>query len=276
MKQAIFIISVLLVSFSCKTVKKVQNIQTAMVRKDTAQAVIIKEAPKVDSAAIVEGIMSKVAKSKIDFKTFNAKIKVDYDGAERSDNYTAYLSMRKDSVILIKVAGKFLGISKVGLQVKITKDSVVLVKMVDDKSVMYRAISYLQEETQIPFDFYTMQDMIIGNPIFITGNLISYKNLATQLLVLVNGDVFKHLVTLDINDSRILHSKLDDVNIQRNRTCDITFGNYQQMGPYLFAANRKISVAEKSKLDITLDFKEFSLNEPLKYTFEIPKNYKRK
>ncbi|KAF0242661.1 MAG: hypothetical protein FD183_282, partial [Chitinophagaceae bacterium] len=25
-----------------------------------------------------------------------------------------------------------------------------------------------------------------------------------------------------------------------------------------------------------LDFEEFTLNEPLKYTFEVPKNYKRK
>ena len=48
------------------------------------------------------------------------------------------------------------------------------------------------------------------------------------------------------------------------------------MGPYQFATYRKISVSEKSKLDIYLDFKEYSLNEPLKYAFEIPKNYKRK
>jgi hypothetical protein len=48
------------------------------------------------------------------------------------------------------------------------------------------------------------------------------------------------------------------------------------MGTYQFATQRKIVVAEKSKLDINLDFKEFSLNEPLKYAFEVPKNFKRK
>ncbi len=184
--------------------------------------------------------------------------------------------MQKDSVILIKVAGKFLGISKVGLETKITKDSVVMIKLVEGKSVLYRSISYLQEVTQIPFDFYTLQDMLIGNPVFIDGNLVSYKNTSTQLLVLMVGDMFKHLVTLDNTDNRILHSKLDDIDIQRNRTCDITFGNYQSLGPYQFAAYRKISVAEKSQLDVYLDFKEFTLNEPLKYTFDIPKNVKRK
>lgn len=260
----------------CKTAKKVQTIQAAITKKDTAQTIVIKEAPKVDSAAIVKDIVGKVAKSKINFNTFNAKIKVTYESAENSDNYTAYLSIKKDSVILIKVAGKFLGISKVGLQAKITRDSVVLVKLIDGKSVTYRSISYLQEVTQIPFDFYTLQDMIIGNPIFIDGNLVSYKNTSSQLLVLMVGDLFKHLISIDNSGDRILHSKLDDVDVQRNRTCDITFSNYQPMGPFQFAAYRKISVAEKSKLDIYLDFKEFTLNEPLKYTFDIPKNLKRK
>ncbi len=266
----------LMLGGACKTVKKVQGIQKAISKKDTAQTIVIKESPKVDSAAIVKDLMSKVVKSKIDFNTFNAKIKVNYESAENSDNYTAYLSMQKDSVILIKVAGKFLGISKVGLETKITKDSVVMIKLVEGKSVLYRSISYLQEVTQIPFDFYTLQDMLIGNPVFIDGNLVSYKNTSTQLLVLMVGDIFKHLVTLDNTDNRILHSKLDDIDIQRNRTCDITFGNYQSLGPYQFAAYRKISVAEKSQLDVYLDFKEFTLNEPLKYTFDIPKNIKRK
>ena len=264
-----------LVLFSCKTVKKVQGIQEAIAKKDTAQVVVIKETPKIDSGAIVRDIMSKVVKGKIDFNTFNAKIRVDYDGVDKSDNYTAYLSMKKDSIILITIKGSVLGISAVGLEAKIKKDSVVLV-FKQDGYVQYRAISYIQESTQLPFDFYSLQDMIIGNPVFIDSNVVSYKASQSQLLVFMVGNLFKHLLTLSNTDYRVMHSKLDDVDIQKNRTCDITFSNYQTMGAYQFATYRKISVAEKSKLDIYLDFKEFSLNEPLKYNFEIPKKFKRK
>lgn len=271
-----FLAIVIILAFSCKTVKKTQGIQEAITKKDTAQTIVIKEAPKVDSAAIVKDILSKVVRNKIDFTTFNAKIRVDYEGPEKSDNYTAYLSMKKDSVILIKIKGSFLGISAVGLEAKINKDSVTVVQLVGQKYVMYRSISYLQEVTQIPFDFAALQDLFIGNPVFIDNNVVSYKAGATQLLVLMVGDLFKHLLTLDNTDYRVLHSKLDDVDIQRNRTGDITFSGYRPMGPYQFATYRKISVAENSKLDIYLDFKEFALNEPLKYNFEIPKNYKRK
>jgi hypothetical protein len=271
----LFIILLALIVFSCKTVKKTQTIQEAITKKDTAQTIVIKESPKVDSAAIVKDILSKVVRSKIDFNTFNAKIKVDYEGPEKSDNYTAYLSMKKDSIILIKIKGSFLGISAVGLEAKIRRDSVTVVQLVGQKSVTHRSISYLQEMTQIPFDFATLQDLLIGNPVFIDNNVVSYKASANQLLVLMVGGLFKHLLTLDNTAYHIQHSKLDDVDLQRNRTGDITFSEYRPMGPYQFATYRKISVAEKSKLDISLDFKEYSLNEPLKYNFDIPKNYKR-
>ena len=261
---------------SCKTVKKVATIQEAIDKKDTTQTIVITETPKVDSASIVRNIMDKVVTNNIQFKTFNAKIKVDYESAENSDSYTGYLSIAKDSLIYIRIRGSFLGISAEGLQVKITKDSVVLVKKVGDKYVQYRTIDYLKEATQIPFDFSTLQDLLIGNPVFMTNNIISYRDGPTTLSVLMVGEIFKHLISLSNEDFKVVHSKLDDVDIQRNRTCAISFSNYQPMGTYQFATQRKIVVAEKSKLDLNLDFKEFALNEPLKYTFEVPKNYKRK
>ncbi len=265
-----------LLAFSCKTVKKVEGFQQAISKKDTAQIIMIKETTTVDSAAIVKDIMEKVIRNKISFNTFNAKVRVDYEGVEKTDNYTVYVSMKKDSIILIKVIGHALGIPVIGLEAKITKDSVVLLQVAGEKNVMYRSISYIKEVTEIPFDFSNLQDLIIGNPIFIDSNVVSYKASSSQLLVLMVGDLFKHLLTLDNTNYKVLHSKLDDVDMQRNRTCDITLSNYQPMGSYQFATYRKISVAEKSKLDIYLDFKEFSLNEPLKYNFDVPKKTKRK
>jgi len=272
-----FLLVVTLVSFSCKTVKKTQVIQEAITKKDTTPTIVIAEAPKVDSAAIVRDIMHKVVQSKIDFNTFNAKIKVTYESAEKSDTYTVYLSMKKDSVILIQIKGSFLGIPALGLEAKIKKDSIVVVQLVGDKYIMNRSISYLQDVIEIPFDFSTLQDLLIGNPIFLDSNVVSYKTTSSnQLMVMMVGDVFKHLVTLNNTDYKVMHSKLDDVDIQRNRTGDIIFGSYLPMGQYQFATYRSISIAEKSKLNIYLDFKEFALNEPLKYNFDVPKKYKRK
>ncbi|MCA6440137.1 MAG: DUF4292 domain-containing protein [Sediminibacterium sp.] len=275
-KQFIFLLSIVLIAFSCKTVKKVATIQEAFTKKDTVQTVMIVDAPKVDSAAIVKDIMRKVAKSKIDFKTFNAKIKVGYESAENSDTYTVNISMMKDSLMYIRILGSFLGIKQEGMQVKVKRDSVFLYKKIGERYVQNRSISYLQEVTQIPFDFSTLQDLIIGNPVFIDSNIVSYKDYDAGLLVLMLGDTFKHLITLGQDDKTIIHSKLDDVDIQRNRTCDITYSSYAPLGSYQFSTYRRVVVSEKSKLDLELDFKEYTINEPLKYTFEIPKNIKRR
>lgn len=277
MKQFLLIaVAATAMMFSCRTTKKTQVIQAAITKKDTTPLIVIKETPKVDSVAIVRDIMKKVVRRKIDFTTFNAKIKVKYEGPEKSDNFTVYLGMKKDSVILIKVTGTWMGIPGVGLEARINKDSVTVVFHQGEKYYMTRPISYLKEVIEIPFDFSTMQDLIIGNPIFIDSNLVSYRSGPNQLSVLMIGDLFKHLLTLDNIDFKALHSKLDDVDIQRNRTGDITFGSYEKMGNYQFATYRSISIAEKTKLNLYLDFKEFALNEPLKYNFDIPKKLKRK
>lgn len=272
-----YIIGLLIISFAvaCRPTKKVQSLQTAIIRKDTAQVVIIKEAPIVDSVAIVKELVHKIEKQKIDFNTFNAKIKVEYYGQEESQNVTAYLSIAKDSIIYIQIKG-FLGI--VGLQAKITKDSVTIVsKIPDRKYVQYRTISYLQEVTEIPFSFTTLQDLLIGNPVFLDSNIVSYKELNNnQMMVLMIGNVFKNLITFEKDNLTIIHSKLDDADIQRNRTCDITLSKYVNVNNTQFATYRNISVAEKSKLDVNMDFKEYVFNETLKYAFTVPKNYKRK
>jgi len=275
MKKYSLLIIVIVVFTACRPVKKVQSIKTAFSTKDTSQTVVIKTIPVVDSIAIVKEIMGKVMHQKIDFNTFNAKIKVDYYGQEESQNATVYLGIRKDSIIYIQVKG-FLGI--VGLQARITKDSVTIVsKIPNNKYVQHRSIAYLQEVTQIPFTFNTLQDLLIGNPVFLDSNVVSYKHVNNnQLLVLMIGDIFKNLITLDETSKLVLHSKLDDVDAQRNRTCDITLSQYKPLNEYQFSTYRNISVAEKSKLDVNMEFKEYNFNETLKYAFAVPKNYKLK
>jgi hypothetical protein len=274
MKNVLFIIlSFSGILFSCSTTKKVQAIQSAIIKKDTAQLFIVKETPKIDSAAIVKSILEKVMQQRIGFNTFNAKIKIDFESASDTKNFTAYLYMQKDQAIYMRLVGSFMGISKEGFAVKITKDSVVVINKID-KVVQYRSLAYLQEITQIPFDFNTLQDMFIGNPVFVDSNIVSYKN-GEQFSVLMIGKIFKHLVSLDNNNFTVLHSKLDDVDNFRNRTCDISLGNYQNINGINFPTHRKISVAEKSKLDVWLNFTQFAFNEPLTYMFNIPKNYKK-
>src|SRR5690349_21770366 len=107
------------------------------------------------------------------------------------------------------------------------------------KQVQYRTTSYLQEVSQLPFDFTALQDMIVGNPVFVEDNVVSYKtNGNNEMLVLMVGKLFKHLLTLDNTDFKVLHSKLDDVDASRNRTCAISFSDYETNAGFPFSTKR--------------------------------------
>jgi len=272
MKTIVYTAALIIAIAGCRPAKKVQHIQEAISKKDTSARVIVTPEKVVDSFSIVKNIMADVKKNRIGFTTFTAKVKIDYEGKENSDQATAYVRMQKDSLIWISLTGA-LGIE--GIRVLISRDSVKLLNKLQ-KTVQYRSLAYLQELTEVPFDFYSLQDVIIGNPVFLDSNIVSYQSNGKDLLVLMVGNVFKHLITLEDNDFKVLHSKLDDIDATRNRTCDITYDSYENAGNFNFATKRRITVAEKAKLDINLDFKSYNFNKPQDYPFNVPKNYKRR
>jgi hypothetical protein len=260
----------LLLASSCATFKKVQIIQDAVSKSDTTKRQFVAEIKKVDSLAIVKNILSKIAIAKLDYKTMNARIKVEYESAKNADSYIANVSMIKDSQIYITIRG---AMGVIGIKAFIKKDSVVLLYPLNKtKSLERRPISYLQEVVKIPFTFSTLQDLILGNPIFMDStNILSYKSNNNQFQVSLMGRLFKNLVILNNDNSKVLHLKLDDVDINQHRTCDITFNDHVNVGQYQFPLKRAISIVAQQKLDIQMEVKEFTFNEPVKYTFAIPK-----
>src|SRR4051812_39017853 len=259
---------------ACRPTKKVQRLGNAITTKDTTSAIIVNKPPvnAVDSATIIRNVVHTLDSQRINFKTFSAKVKMDYDGSEGNGQATVYVRMQKDSIIWLSLTGA-LGIE--GFRVIITRDSVKLMNKLD-KVVQYRSIQYLNELTHVPVNFYDMQNILIGNPIYLDSNIVSYKYSDDYLSILMAGSVFKNLLTVDKNTLLMQHSKLDDIDPSKNRTADITFSNYNKVNNFNFSTARKISVAEKAKLDINLDFKQYNFDQALTFPFNIPKNYKSK
>lgn len=272
MKIAICVFTVLVVFNACRPVKKVQKIENAIASIDTTRAIVVKPAEVVDSFSIVKKIIGNLAHTRIDYTTFSSKVKVDYEGAETDNHANAFIRIRKDSAIWISVRG---ALNIEGIRLLITKDSLKLMNLLD-KTIENRSISYLQDFAQVPISFFDLEDVIVGNPIFVDSNIVSYKSTANGLQVLMISRLFKNLVTLETKDLRIVHSKLDDTDPLRSRTCDITYSDYTSQGGINFSTTREIVVAEKSKLDINLSFKQYNFNGPETFPFNVPKSYKKK
>lgn len=271
--SGVFTILVLCSIPSCRSTKK---IQTAIAKKDTTiqQTLTTPDVdPKADSIRVIGDALSRIQAAHINFKTFSAKVKVNYEGGDgKNYEFNAFIRMEKDKVIWVSIIA-ILGIE--GFRAIITPDSVKVLNK-QDKIVQIRTVSYLKEIAHLPFDFQTLQDLLVGNPVYLDSNVLYYKKDENGLSLLSVGELFKNYITLNANDYTLKHSKLDDVDVLRARTCDLTYGDYERKDSLKFSTYRKISVAEKSKLDIQLSFKQYNFNEPLSFPFVIPKNYKRK
>lgn len=256
---------------SCRSTKK---IQTAINRRDTTAVVTLPPSAdkKNDTIQMIRSTLNKLDSNRIDFRTFSAKVNVDYTGGDgKKYNVNANLRMYKDSAIWVNV-NALLGIDV--MRLLITKDSVKLIDRLN-KTYTTRSVDYLQEVTSLPLNLQNLQDLIIGNPVFLDSNIASYSISNNQIIMLSLGQLFKNLLTLDQNDKTLIHSKLDDKDPARNRTADLTYGDYEdKKGPW-FSTNRRIVVAEKNRLDIKLDFKQYDFNQEVSFPFSVPKNYDR-
>ena len=283
MKQIQFYILALGVAccfVACKSTKKITTAinkdQFIGPQNDTSIVPTPDNKPKFDSLSGKEAVIKKIESHNIDFDWFSAKVKADYDdNSGDNNNLNVAIKIKKDSVIWVSITKKVLGIDFEGLRVLVTKDSVKILDK-QNKNIKYRSVAYLQEITQLPFDFKTLQNLLLGNPIFFDKKVTSIKTSGANLQILSVGKLFKHLITLDSSSNNILHSKLDDVDMIRNRTCDITFADYETKDGKTFSTDRNITVTEKSKLDIHLNFKQYNFNEAQTFPFSIPKSYKVK
>jgi Domain of unknown function (DUF4292) len=265
MRVLLIIIAAVFLFTSCKPTRK---IQTAITKADTVN--VIKEPVQSgeDSSAFIRENYTKIKTQQILFTTFSAKIDVDYVGGDgKKEKANAILRMYKDSVIWIAVTGLF-GIE--GLRAYITKDSIRIINKLD-KIYTGRSVAYVQEVTSLPLDLHSLQELLIGNPVFLDSNIVSYTKSANSVSFLSISEGFKHLFTLV--DGILHHSKLDDVDINRNRTCDLSYDEYENKKGVNFSSKRRITVSEKSLLDIKLDFKSYNFNETLSFPFSVPKNY---
>ena len=272
MKQILLIFIAIALLASCRSSR---TIGRAVGRKDSTTVVKPTEAntQKADTQQLIQSTLQQLQKNRIDFTTFSAKLDVDYKGTDgKSNDVNANIRMYKDSAIWISLNATLLSIE--GLRLLITKDSVKLLNKLE-KTYAARGVSFLKETTSLPLNLYILQDLIIGNPVYVDSNITRYSSGNGTVTLLSLGSLFKNMLTLNETDKAIVHSKLTDVDLYHNRTADLNYAEYEDKKGPLFPTKRQIVVSERGRLEVKLHFKNYTFNEEVSFPFSVPKNYKR-
>ncbi len=261
----------LVMAFSCGTSRKA-------VRRDAPPPAA--PAPKTNTGAtettanvlrtLTAEIYHKVASNHIDFNTFSAKAKIDFENAKGSQQgITAYVRMQKDSTIWISVR-PLLGIELI--RVLITPDSV---KIIDyfKKTVYIHPLNYLQQLINIPYDFQTLQDLIIGNPVYFSDSISEVKKTPSVISFTCTGQQYVNRFNVFSDDFLLQENKLMNSDTMNFRSCDLTYGDYKQINGRPFSSRRKIFVADKNVTQLLIDFNKVDFNQPVSFPFGISSKY---
>ncbi len=260
---------------ACRSTRITDSKHAAIAVKDTIKAapIMVDASVASDSSAIISTILDKIKTSVLSFETFTAKVKVDFnDGAGKSQSATGYIRMQKDSLIWISLTGA-LGVE--GFRAQVYPDSIIIMDKLE-KTVSYKSIASLQEITKLPVDFYALQDLLVGNPVYFTDTIISFKGDEKGFSATSRGANFNHQLAMDTLRNTVIYSAIKDNAPESKRKIEIWFNGYILLQNGNFSEQRAITVQDKNELKILLDYKQVSFNEVLSFPFNIPKSYKVK
>jgi hypothetical protein len=268
MKRLLTILCIAMLATACRSTRKIGVAINN--RKDSAQ---LAQMGHADSMTYIRQVMQRLDANVIRYQTFSGKVNIDYkDATNKNYNVNATIRMYKDSAIWIS-ANALLGIE--AIRAYITKDSV---KILDKLNKVYtaRSMQYLQDQTDMPLNLSIMQDLIVGNPIFLdSASAYSRNTMSGTLTVLSLGTWFRHLLSLNEPDMTLAHSKIDDVGGTTSRTADITYDAYETKTGIPFSTKRQMLLSEAKKLNVKLDFRQYEFGPAVSFPFNVPKNYKR-
>jgi hypothetical protein len=269
MKYLFFALTFILLISSCRSAR---NLSSALTKKDSMMVII--NPSESDSALKVAAIINKIDSQKVQYSTFSAKVKIDYtDDKGKKFDLNAFLRMKKDSAIWLSVTIPLLGTE--AFRVLITPDTVSILDKIN-KTIQYQSFDILKNLTNLPFDFYKLQDLFIGNPVFLDHHIIAYKENDALISITSNGSAFKNFSTFSNAALLLQRSKLDDNDTTKSRAADLSYQDYETFGKVQFSTKRNIMISDKTKLDIGLDFKQILFDASLNFPFSIPSNYKLK
>ncbi|HOZ95324.1 MAG TPA: DUF4292 domain-containing protein [Niabella sp.] len=256
----LFIVLTATMLFSCSAAKKIPKAPPVI--RDTASAPIETETP----ASVIGSL------NHIDFKTFSGKADVDFDdGKGNQRSLSAKLVMIKDNAIWISAG--LMGFE--GVRVLITKDSVKMLNKLE-KEYTASSLAYLQDKIGLPADFETLQNLLIGNAVFVNKENATMEKGTDRYVVSTQSDKFKNVLTVLLPGYLPSVSQLTDTDETQKRTAQLDYADYRSISGRNFSALRNISVKYKNNIKIKLNYRSADFDGEVSIPFTVPSSYKVK
>lgn len=221
-----------------------------------------------NSQLTAKQVIKQHQKSDADFKTMQAKIRIDLTQGNQEQGATFNCRIEKDKVIWLS--------APIGLaRMMITPEKVSFYNK-GDNTYFDGDYELLSDFVGVDLDFKKVQNILLGQAVYslktepyevsVSGNSYALspknQNVLIELFYLINPSHFKM-------DSLQLHQQLE------KRMLQVDYASYQNVDKQILPQNiRIIAVDDRDEVAITMEFKSVSLNEDVRFPFKIPSGYK--
>ena len=285
MNKIFIIIFFGLIAASCHTQKNLQRSVSASPNVEQSPATTLNndstktidssqinnstQTTSVDSTEIYKQQLSNIIHTPINFTTFYGKAKASFSSPQGSGDATIYIHMQKDSVIWLSINGP---LSIELSRVLITRDSVKILDKIN-KNAEITTIENLQQITRLPFSFDDFQNIIIGKPVVPNDSQIDYDFKNDSVNITATADVIRYFLSFTKNSFLLGESRMKTFSGSSTVDANIFYNDYQIVNNINFAMQRDVAVTGDMPMELQLNFKDISFNQPQTFPFTISKNY---
>ncbi len=251
--------------FACHTAKKTSTTTTT---------------PSVDNSTFtISSVLLKMQGNNLNFERMNGDAGVDYKGQPMNIAVSSTVRWRRDSVIWMNV--RKLGFTVARIQV--TRDSVFVVNYLQSNYVA-KNLSYIEKTFGVPLDFAILQDILLGNPVFLTekDKLTLEKSVDGDVILRGKDQRWKVTYKLDATNFAVKEMLFEEPGT--SRVLKICYKNYgkvrvsngaEQNFSYLRTIDIESSQTGKVSVVLEVDAESLEINVPKNIKFEIPNHYER-
>ena len=217
-----------------------------------------------------ELLVRRIETKQIKAKTFDARAKIDFRSTDMSASAMVRIRMQKDSSVWVTL-------SKLGFEIAralITRDSIQILDRINNEYAVY-GLDYLSKEYQLPGNLLLIQQVILGNPFFLSRKFTS-TSVGDRYILSDSGSGKEIKMSIETNGLRLRNLQYLEPGSTRNLSLDLeeyNAANDKQDFSYL----RKFVVdsRETGKVEVNIQFTQVELNVPISMPFDVPQRFTR-
>lgn len=223
------------------------------------------DAPPIDSKLVAQ--LNPIWTNRPVYKTFKGKAKVEFDGPDGGQSFTADFRVSKDSLIWINVVG--LGIS--AARILITPDSIYIVNYLKEE-ITFRSLADAAKILPTKVDFKSLQNLLLGTPLR-DGDITSAGSLGNLWSIVVEDSSYIQHLGYSKSDSTLQNSRME-THKPDGPTAAETYSNYEGTAKGKISMQREVNITNgPDKYVLKMNILKIEFDTRLEFPFNVPRDY---